>query len=210
MRTITCGKTTLTGHLAVAAALDGAGQVAVADTDPQGSLTAWWNARQSPQPFFGRSSIGELPQLMSTLADRGVTLTLIDTPPAFTDAIRGAVALADLVVVPTRPSPHDLRTVGSIIDLIEEAAKPLLFVPNGAAPRARITTDAAVALSENGAVAPVIIHQRTPFASRMTNGGTVIEDEAGSRGADEIRELWEYLFSYVDKRIGNAKTTRRR
>jgi chromosome partitioning protein len=33
------GKTTLAGHLAVAAEMSGAGPVAVIDTDPQGSLT---------------------------------------------------------------------------------------------------------------------------------------------------------------------------
>ena len=43
------GKTTLSGHLAVEASRAGAGEIALIDTDPQGSLAAWWNARNSPQ-----------------------------------------------------------------------------------------------------------------------------------------------------------------
>ena len=48
------GKTTLTGHLAVQAARQGDGPVALIDCDPQGSLAAWWNSRESPQPAFLR------------------------------------------------------------------------------------------------------------------------------------------------------------
>jgi hypothetical protein len=44
------GKTTLTAHLAVEAERTGAGPVAVVDTDPQGSLAAWWNSREAPTP----------------------------------------------------------------------------------------------------------------------------------------------------------------
>ena len=40
------GKTTLSGHLAVEAELKGMGPVALIDTDPQGSLAAWWNVRE--------------------------------------------------------------------------------------------------------------------------------------------------------------------
>ncbi len=46
------GKTTLAGHIAVQAELAGAGPVAIIDTDPQGSLSDWWNARPAPTPVF--------------------------------------------------------------------------------------------------------------------------------------------------------------
>ena len=39
------GKTTLSGHLAVEAERTGYGPVTLMDTDPQGSLASWWNAR---------------------------------------------------------------------------------------------------------------------------------------------------------------------
>lgn len=50
------GKTTLAGHLAVAAEQNGAGPVAIMDTDPQASLTDWWNARENDAPLFVQTS----------------------------------------------------------------------------------------------------------------------------------------------------------
>ena len=46
------GKTTLSGHLAVEADRAGIGPVALIDTDPQGSLSHWWNARAATSPHF--------------------------------------------------------------------------------------------------------------------------------------------------------------
>ena len=46
------GKTTLAGHLAVAAMQAGDGPVALIDTDPQGSLSDWWNTRAAATPRF--------------------------------------------------------------------------------------------------------------------------------------------------------------
>ena len=43
------GKTTIAGHLGVMAESQGAGPVALIDTDPQGSLSSWWNERR-PRP----------------------------------------------------------------------------------------------------------------------------------------------------------------
>jgi chromosome partitioning protein len=67
----------------------------------------------------------------------------VDTPPAITGAISDVVACADLVVVPTRPSPHDLRAVGATVDIAEQHGKPVVFVINDATARARITGEAA-------------------------------------------------------------------
>jgi cellulose biosynthesis protein BcsQ len=51
------GKTTLAGHIAVQAELAGAGPVAIIDTDPQGSLSDWWNARRAQTPVFAQTFI---------------------------------------------------------------------------------------------------------------------------------------------------------
>ena len=44
------GKTTLTANLGVAAEIAGDGPAVLIDTDPQGSLAAWWNAREAETP----------------------------------------------------------------------------------------------------------------------------------------------------------------
>ena len=201
------GKTTLAGHLAVAAEAAGAGPVALIDTDPQGSLAAWWNVREAETPLFARATIRDLAPQLAQLDRRGVALVIVDTPPAITDNIRAVIAATDLVIVPTRPSPHDLRAVGATVDLIEAAGKRMLFVINGAAHRARITAEAAIALSQHGAVAPAIIHQRTDFAASMVDGRTVGELAPSSRSAEEIDKLWQCVNTQLRHDAG--RTVRR-
>ncbi|MEJ1968197.1 MAG: ParA family protein [Rhizomicrobium sp.] len=184
------GKTTLSGHLAVEADQAGIGPVALIDTDPQGSLSHWWNSRASSAPHFAKVGLLELGQALAQLDRAGIKLAVIDTPPAITASIAQVVAHADLVLIPTRPSPHDLRAVGATVDIAERSGKPVIFVVNGATPRARITGEAAVALSQHGTVAPVTLHHRVDFAASMVDGRTVGEVVPKSPSAKEVRDLW--------------------
>lgn len=187
------GKTTLAGHIAVEAEYQGAGPVALIDTDPQGSLSQWWNAREAERPFFVSPSSEGLAADLEKLRRGGIELVVIDTPPAITATIHHVIEQADLVVIPTRPSPHDLRAAGATVQICEELGKPLAFTLNGASPRARITTEAVIALSQHGAVAPSIIHQRIDFASSMIDGRTVREIGSNTKSPDEITGLWGFL-----------------
>jgi len=187
------GKTTLSGHLAVEAARSGAGEIALIDTDPQGSLAAWWNARQAPTPHFVKAGMADLEDALTGLHQAGIKIAVIDTPPAITQSISRVVAHADLVIVPTRPSPHDLRAVGATVDIAERHGKPVVFVINAATARARITGESAVALSQHGMVAPVTIHHRVDFAASMIDGRTVGEVVPNSQSAKEISDLWVYI-----------------
>jgi chromosome partitioning protein len=187
------GKTTLAGHLAVEAENAGFGPVTLIDTDPQGSLSQWWNTRAARAPQFAKVGAFELQSALSHLARTGTKIAFIDTPPAISDSISHVIAHCDLVVVPTRPSPHDLRAVGATVDMAERFGKPLIFVVNGATLRARITGEAAVALSQHGVVAPVILHHRVDFAASMVDGRTVGEAAPKSASAKEITDLWLYI-----------------
>jgi chromosome partitioning protein len=192
------GKTTLAAHLAVEAERTGAGPVAVVDTDPQGSLAAWWNAREAPTPLFASVEIARLPEHLRTLARRQMQLVVIDTP-ALTDMIQAAIAVTDLVLIPARPSPHDLRAVGVIVAMAEAAGVPFCFVVNGATPRTTIALEAVRALAQHGKVAPVTLHQRIDFAASMVDGRTVGELNPGSRSADEVTSLWKYVMTQLRK-----------
>jgi chromosome partitioning protein len=179
--------------------------VALIDTDPQGSLSQWWNAREASTPFFAQVGILELGDALAHLKKSGVRLAVIDTPPAITASISQVVAHADLVLVPTRPSPHDLRAVGATVDIAEKHGKPLIFVVNGATARARITGEAAVALSQHGMVAPVTLHHRVDFAASMTDGRTVGEVVAKSQSAKEVRDLWLYVQDRLSRLAHDPK-----
>jgi chromosome partitioning protein len=197
------GKTTLAGHIAVQAEKMGAGPVALIDTDPQGSLAEWWNVRQAETPVFVATGIARLEEDLRRLRALGMRLLVIDTPPAVAATITEVVRIADLVIVPARPSPHDLRAAGATVELVERVGRPLVFVINGAQQRARITSEAAIALSQHGTLAPSIIHNRTGFAASMIDGRTVMEVPGEARAAEEIAKLWEYL----DNRLSNERRT---
>ncbi|MGK2912294.1 MAG: AAA family ATPase [Sphingobium sp.] len=193
------GKTTLSGHLAVQAQRAGAGPVVLIDIDPQGSLADWWNEREAEYPAFAQTTVARLAADLETLRQQGFKLAVIDTPPAITMAIQSVISVAELVVVPTRPSPHDLRAVGATVDLCERAGKPLIFVVNAATPKAKITSEAAVALSQHGTVAPVTLHHRVDYAASMIDGRTVMEVDEKSRSAQEVVLLWSYISDRLEK-----------
>jgi len=154
------GKTTLAGHLAVQAEKAGAGMVALIDADPQGSLADWWNEREAPTPVFVHTSQQRLEQDVESVRELGVDLLIIDTPPAITATISDVIRVSDVVLIPTRPSPHDLRSVGRTVELVEALSKPLIFVVNGATPRARITSEAAIALSIILLAREIVVRER--------------------------------------------------
>ena len=187
------GKTTLTTHLAVQAEKMGAGPVGVIDTDPQGTLADWREARTGDAPRFANAGPQSLLKAIRAMRSAGIKLLFIDTPPAIGTTIGRVIKLADMVLVPTRPSPNDLRAVGATVALVEGLGKPFVFVVNGAAPRARITAEAAIALSQHGPVAPTIVHQRVAFAASMIDGRTAMELTGGTRPDEEIAAVWTYL-----------------
>jgi chromosome partitioning protein len=193
------GKTTLAAHLAVAAEAAGDGPAILIDTDPQGSLSSWWNERQAEDPKLAPTTIAELPEKLELLGLAGYRVAVIDTPPAITDAIEAVLVSADLVLIPTRPSPHDLRAVGSTVALVQGAGKPFVFAVTQAKPNARLTVQALAALSEHGTVAPAIVHDRVDYAGSMIDGRTVQEIDPKGRSAAEMAELWAFLKAQLAK-----------
>ncbi len=192
------GKTTLAGHLAVQAEIAGTAPVVLIDVDPQGSLAKWWNLRTRETPYYVQTSIEELSETVERLRERQVRLLFIDTPPSLDTAVGEVIRCADLVLIPSRPSPHDLRSIGATVKLVEHLGKPLVFAVNGAAPRAKITNEAIQVLSQHGPLAPSIIHQRVDFAASMVDGRTVMELSGAQRAASEIAELWRYLAGRLE------------
>jgi len=198
------GKTTVAAHLAVQAGLAGHGPAVLIDTDPQGSLAEWWRARTDDVPALATVKLEDLAANLQELQSYGTEIVVIDTPPALTASIEEVIALADLVIIPARPSPHDLRAVGATVEMVRRAGKPFVFVLNGAAQRANITVQAVAALSEHGRVSPVILYQRTEYAASMIDGRTVIEAAPSGKSAQEIAALWKFVHAQVGVRQAAA------
>ena len=169
------GKTSLCAHLSVEAERAGHGPVYLIDTDPQGTLTTWQEGREAEAPHRIEVGLADLPAALDTLSERGAALCFIDTAPNRGEDNAGLFRLADLVLVPVRPSPSDLWAVAATVGLLKQDGTRFLFIVNQATPNANITAQAIASLSHHGPVAETIIANRVNYAAAMTDGHTAPE-----------------------------------
>ena len=185
------GKTTLARNLSVAAAGDGR-RVVCLDLDPQGSLRGWWESREAEAPvMFDRDPEPEVLRTSLAAAGKRFDLCIIDTPPAAFGWLQEAMGAADLVLIPVRPSPDDLRAVGTTLAAVNGAGMPFAFVLSQT-PRARITEEAARVVAQHGRLAPVNLAQRVVYAETGATGRGVTETR-DKKARAEICALWNYV-----------------
>jgi chromosome partitioning protein len=187
------GKTTLCAHLAVQAETAGDGPVYLIDTDPQGTLSTWHEHRAADTPQRVEVLLEKLADGLKLLKERKASYCFIDTAPTRTDENVALFKMADLVLVPIRPSPSDLWAASATVALLKEAGIPFLFVLTQAKANASITAQAAAALSHHGPVAQTFIADRVPYAAAMTDGRTALELSPKGPAAIETASLWKNI-----------------
>jgi chromosome partitioning protein len=187
------GKTTLCALLAVQAELSGDGPVYLIDTDPQGTLSTWHEHRVHETPQRVEVALGQLAEALAVLKAREAAYCIVDTAPTRTDENAALFRLADLVLVPIRPSPSDLWAASATVEMLKAGSTPFLFVLNQAKTNASITAQAAAALSHHGPVAETFIADRVPYAAAMTDGRTAIELAAKGPASMETAALWKNI-----------------
>lgn len=187
------GKTTLALHLAVAAQAAGYGPTVMIDTDPQGTLGRWWNLRKDASPAMAEADPARMALKLRDLRREGFQLVIIDTPGRSSLAIRQVIDDADLVLVPVKPSAADLWAIGSTIKACEDLGRPFAMAVCQATRGAGLTIQAVSALSEHGAVAPSVIHNRVGFAAALGDGRTIQETDPKGPGSEEIAALWDFV-----------------
>jgi chromosome partitioning protein len=190
------GKTTLAVHLAVAWGRHG--PVALLDLDPQGSLAAWFAARELRLGAAGltfRTGGGWGARRDAVALARDHAVVVVDTPPKADAEAKQAIAFGDLVAVPVQPTPVDLWATASTLRLALGEDVPALLVLNRVPPRAFNGAAALEAIRSSGAkAAKAQLGNRVAFASSMGAGATVFETEPSGKAAAEAKavadELW--------------------
>lgn len=190
------GKTTLAAALAVEAAR-GKAKVALIDLDPLQSLARWWELRGGGKNPRLVTDVIELPEAQALLAEAGFDWLIVDTPPAPLTRTAEALAIADLVVIPTRPSPVDLEALGTVVDLVTRAKKPFAFVINAVPARSVLLQGATEYLGERGKVLKPAIGAREDYAAAMIAGKSAAEADETGRSASEMAALWKAVSDHV-------------
>jgi len=196
------GKSTIASSLAVAAH-EMKEVVCVIDMDPQSLLANWAKTRGSRDIEVIVSGAARLPALLASLKRKGVTLAILDTPGAEGAASSAAIRLADLNIVPSRPSMFDLWASARTRAQIEEIRAEFVFLLNQCPPAqqsARVQ-DGVEALEEMGGLISPLILTRVDYQEAARHGWGVTEFNPHGAAAQEMRDLWQS----IKRRLARAK-----
>lgn len=195
------GKTTLAASLAVAAAAAGESVIAL-DLDPQASLVRWGERRRAtraPNKITIELLEGErLPRLkaiLDGLANVGFTLAILDTPGADGAAARFVTEVADLCLLPARPTRLDVDATAQTFRAAFLAKRKVAFILNQCPStyRGSRTSQSAEGLSRLGVLAEPMLSARMDFQDAIGAGLGVTEYARSGKAAQEIEQLWTWI-----------------
>lgn len=192
------GKTTTAVHLAVAAVQAGR-RVLLIDADPQRSAAGWWRARQADAPELVECDADQVRSVVEAARVDGVGLVVVDTRPSVEADTVTMARLADLVLIPTRPSILDLRAIAGTVE-VAQAVRAQAFILLNAVPAGRgdlesgITIEARTALSGYPVpTCPVVLGARAAFSHALVDGQAVTEFDPHGRAASELQALFRFV-----------------
>ena len=186
------GKTTLAVNLAVAFQRRGL-EVALVDTDPQGSLGRWFMMRLEekgePDIEFSTSSAWGIGYEMRKLTGEH-DVVIIDTPPKIDSDLKPALRAADLVLVPVASSHVDLWATEGLIDLADRVGKEVLVVMNRTRAGTRLGAEIETLANESEAeVAEASLGNRVIYAETLGQGKAALEAPRRPNVTAEIEAL---------------------
>ena len=194
------GKSTLCSAAAVRAAEESK-RVALLDLDPQETLASWWTRRGRPKnpKLFEVDATTEAIEL---LISEGWEWVFIDTGPAKIDLIEPGVAVADLVIIPTRPSAFDIEQAAICVELCEAHGKPHAFVINNTPSATKLTKSSIEFLRKGGStVVETPIMFRPTYMAAATVGKSGPEVEKGDAARKEIEALWAAIKKLTAEKV---------
>lgn len=195
------GKSTVAFNLAAALA-DKKHTVFVVDADPQGSVSMWAKARSRHEantinPYITFTEKPWTPEeILKLPQEQKYDFVIIDCGPANNKATKATLVVSHLTIIPVSPSPLDINSARSTIELIEEGASRgaikskahLLIskkiVGTNLAKEARDTCQML-----NIPILKTEISQRIVLCESAITGQSVLEYAPNSTAAEEFIEL---------------------
>ncbi|HUX62231.1 AAA family ATPase [Sulfuricella sp.] len=193
------GKTTMSLNLAAARALDGRDVLAV-DGDRQGSLiAALANREDGPAIAAAHYSEGQILRQQVTMARERYSDIIIDAGGRDNTALRAALMLADLVLIPFQPRSFDVWALDDMAALLAEARaardiRAVAFLAM-ADSRGHDNDDAAGATPEGIEYLAAPVGRRKAIADAAGRGRGILEEASRDpKATAEIRRLVAAIF----------------
>ena len=205
------GKSTLAIGLA-RAAIHAGHNVRLIETNSQGTLSNWQGRRPYAEPMVEPVYVAaDVERRLQQIAGEGVTLAIIDTAGGVSAATTAAIRHADLCLIPARPSIADIEAAAPTLSTVRAWKKPFAFVLNQTAIRGQRIANAATAIGDKAArelgevLAQPFITMRNDHQDALSAGLAVSELAPGSKSADEIRALWQWVEARLKARATASK-----
>ena len=190
------GKTTIATSIATQGALEGLKTLLI-DLDPQGSSYKWGQRRETSAPAVITAQSVGLASILQNAKAQSVDFVILDTAPHSEQEARKACEVADLVLIPCRPSIHDLDAVEDTINIARIVQKPAFVILNAVHPNSpRQFEDVKQALTDAyGAqvMDTLYLANRSEYVHSATDGLTANETQPDGKASQEIKALFEAL-----------------
>lgn len=192
------GKTTMAVNLAVASGIiDKYESATLIDLDPQCSAAKWGDRRDFVYPCVVSAQAPRLGKEVEKARAEGSRLVVIDTAPHSETNARKAAELADLVLIPCRPSLLDLESVEDTVALLKLVGKPGVFLLTACVPQRSLIYEAERFLKGYGLpICPVTVGERIAFMHAINDGLSVMEFDPKGKAAFEVKQLYKWISKH--------------
>lgn len=195
------GKTTLATSLATEGCIQGLKTLLI-DLDPQGSSYKWGKRRAVPTPTVMAGQAVALDQILEGAKEQAVDLVIIDTAPHSVKDARKACEVSDLVLIPCRPSIHDLDAIEDTLSIAELTKATAFVILNAVHPNAPkqyedVKNALEMAYDPIRVLASFYISSRSEFVHSASDGLTANESEPEGKASQEIKILFEMLDGLI-------------
>lgn len=185
------GKSTLCISLAVAA-IEAGHSVCILEMDRQATVSDWAAHRDAEAPEVAQVDAPKLEGVVQKLRTADYDYVFVDTPGVDSPGTLAAMRVADLCIIPCRPTPADLRAFKPTLAALQRLEKTYAFVLNQTPPKSYRVRETAEGLAVLGLISPVNVVMRNDHQDAVGVGQGVTEFNPTGAAADEIRRLWAW------------------